>query len=90
MRPGANRRDQGGSFWGFRSVSQRFNEARRESPGSVQTTETKYVDGYDASMRPGANRRDQWLATLIARGTGRSFNEARRESPGSGCQRRTD
>ena len=61
----------------------RFNEARRESPGSRLHRRRRLVQRNHASMRPGANRRDHLTATPIWCGLSRSFNEARRESPGS-------
>ena len=59
MRPGANRRDQSARSCMPRRASAGFNEARRESPGSVEPLAQPMRRLKEASMRPGANRRDQ-------------------------------
>ena len=58
MRPGANRRDHPRSSRYGRSCLRRFNEARRESPGSLKLGGLERRASIQASMRPGANRRD--------------------------------
>ena len=66
------------------TCSTRFNEARRESPGSPIDRIVRFTLVPIASMRPGANRRDHPGVTLEqAYAASMGFNEARRESPGS-------
>ena len=83
MRPGANRRDQTTMTAWCASRRSCFNEARRESPGSVYRSGDANSTGTRASMRPGANRRDQPSSRCQRTRRSVSFNEARRESPGS-------
>ena len=82
MRPGAN---AGINLWATVPCSRlrtRFNEARREAPGSHAYPGAPWSRG-QASMRPGAKRRDHGPYNVHVRYTVACFNEARREAPGS-------